>query len=169
MPDVSFADLRCRFQTGRSYVVSGTGRNRIYGYRTGVMCQHGDIERSDWIQMVKDLICRAGEQKLYEQLLQHLKDHNYAKESKAELEFKALELHVDRIFDNDLWVDFLKFNSKYRPEIVASTRLILIIPECCKKPGYLTQARYEDNASYNCCPHCGRWTEISLAKEVQYA
>ena len=49
------------------------------------------------------------------------------------------------------------------------TRLILIMPECCKKPGYLTQARYEDNASYNCCPHCGRWTEIRLAKEVQYA
>ena len=127
MPDVSFSDLRCRFQTGRSYVVSGTGRNRIYGYRTGVMCQHGDIERSDWIQMVKDLICRAGEQKLYEQLLQHLKEHNYAKESKSELEFKALELHADRIFDNELWVDFLKFNSKYRPEIVASTRLILIL------------------------------------------
>ena len=169
MLDVSFSDLRCRFQTGRSYVVSGTGRNRIYGYRTGVMCQLGDIERSDWIQMVKDLICRFGEQKLYEQLLQQLKEHNYAKESKAELEFKALKLHADRIFDNELWVDFLKFNLKYRPEIVASTRLILIIPECCKTPGYITQARYEDNASYNCCPYCGRWTEISLAEEVQYA
>ena len=119
--------------------------------------------------MVKDLICRSGEQKLYEQLLQHLKDHNYAKESKTELEFKALELHADRIFDNELWVDYLKFNSKYRPEIISSTRLILIIPECCKKPGYLTQARYVENASFNCCPHCGRWTEISLAKEVQYA
>ena len=64
MPDVSFADLRCRFQTGRSYVVSGTGRNRIYGYRTGVMCQLGDIERSDWIQMVKDLICRSGDSRV---------------------------------------------------------------------------------------------------------
>ena len=87
MPDVSFADLRCRFQTDRSYVVSGTGRNRIYGYRTGVMCQLGDIERSDWIQIVKDMIRRSGEQKLYEQLLQHLNDHNYAKETKEELEF----------------------------------------------------------------------------------
>ena len=169
MPDVSFADLRCRFQTGRSYVVSGTGRNRIYGYRTGVMCQLGDIERSDWIQMVKDVIHRSGEQKLYEQLLQYLKDHNYTKESKSELEFKALELHADRIFDNELWVNYVKFNSKYRPEIVASTRLIHIMPECCKKPGYLTQARYKENASYNCCPHRGRWTVISLAKEEEYA
>lgn len=119
MSELSFATLRCRFQTGRSYVVSGTGRNRIYGYRNGVMCQLGDIERSEWIEMVKDMIRRSGEQKLYEQLLQHLKDHNYAKESKSELEFKALELQADRIFDNELWVDFLKFNSKYRPEIVA--------------------------------------------------
>ena len=118
--------------------------------------------------MVRDLICRSGEQKLYEQLLLHLKDHNYAKESKSELEFKALELHADRIFDNELWVDYLKFNSKYRPEIVSSSRLILIMPDCCKKPGYLTQARYEENASYNCCPHCGRWTEIRLAKEEKY-
>ena len=169
MSELSFAALRCRFQTVRSYDVSGTGRNRIYGYRNGVMCQLGDIERSDWIQMVKDLICRSGEQKLYEHLLQHLMEHNYAKESKSELEFKALELHADRIFDNELWVDYLKFNSKFRPEIVASTRLILIIPECCKQPGYLTQTRYEENASYNCCPHCGRWTEIRLSKEEKYA
>ena len=169
MPELTFEDLRCQYQNGRALLLSGEGRNRVYSYRTGVQCELGDIARSDWIRMVKDAIDRAGEQLLYEQLLQHLKDHNYTRASRAELEFKALELHADRIFDNELWVDFLKFNSKYRPEIVASTRLILIMPECCKKPGYLTQARYEDNASYNCCPHCGRWTEIRLAKEVQYA
>ena len=35
MSEISFADLRCRFQTGRSYIVSGEGRNRVYGYRSG--------------------------------------------------------------------------------------------------------------------------------------
>lgn len=44
--------------------------------------------------MVKDAIQSAGEKKLYEQLLQHLKDHNYTGDSRAELEFKALELHA---------------------------------------------------------------------------
>ena len=83
MSELSFAALPCHFQTGQSYVLSGTGRNRIYGYRNGVMCQLGDIERSEWIDMVKDMIRRSGEQKIYEQLLQHLKHHNYAKESKA--------------------------------------------------------------------------------------
>ena len=169
MSELSFAALRCRFQTGRSYVISGEGRNRVYGYRTGVQCDLGDIERTEWADMIRELIQQKGEQKLQQLLLQHLKDHNYAKETKAELEFKALELHADRIFDNELWVDFLVFNQKYRPEVIASTRLILIMPECCKNPGYLTQTRYEENESYNCCPHCGRWTEISLAEEVQYA
>ena len=115
------------------------------------------------------MILQVLQQLFVKLLLTGLTDHNYAKESKSELEFKALELHADRIFDDELWVDFLVFNQKYRPEVLASTRLILIMPECCKQPGYLTQARYEENKSYNCCPHCGRWTEISLAKEVQYA
>lgn len=89
--------------------------------------------------MVKDVIQREGEQKLYQQLLQHLKDHNYAKESNKELEFKALQLHASRIFDNEAWVDFLKFNRKYRPEIALAARLVWIVPECCKKPGETTQ------------------------------
>ena len=163
--EMRFADLRCHFQTGRSYVISGTGRNRVCGYRTGVQCNLGDIERDDWIQMVKDTIHQSGEQNLYDQLLQHLKDKNYAKESRAELEFKALELHAARIFDNELWVDYLQFNSKYRPEVINSARLILIMPECCKKSGYLTHARYLQDQEHNYCPHCGRWAKISLAKD----
>lgn len=39
---ISFEDLRIKYSTGRSYVISGTGRNRKYGYRTGKMCNLGD-------------------------------------------------------------------------------------------------------------------------------
>ena len=49
MNEYTFSDLRCYYQTGRSYVVSGEGRNRVYGYRTGVQCELGDIERDEWI------------------------------------------------------------------------------------------------------------------------
>ena len=169
MPELSFADLRCRFQTGRSYVISGEGRNRIYGYRNGVQCNKGDLERSEWCELVRELIDQEGEQELHKHLLQHLKDHNYAKATTRELEFHALDLHADRIFDNELWLDFLKFNQKYRPETIASTRLILIIPECCKKASYITRSRYEVNKTFNYCPHCGRWTKISLGKDENYA
>ena len=68
MSEISFADLRCRFQTGRSYIVSGEGRNRVYGYRNGVQCALGDLERSQWSEMASDLIERKGEQELYKKL-----------------------------------------------------------------------------------------------------
>ena len=77
MSEISFADLRCRFQTGRSFIFSGEGRNRVYGYRNGVQCALGDLERSQWCEMARELIDRKGEQELYKHLLQYLKDHNY--------------------------------------------------------------------------------------------
>ena len=165
MPELTFEDLRCHYQNGRALLISGEGRNRVYGYRTGVQCKLGDIERDEWIRMVKDAIQSAGEKMLYEELLQHLKDHNYTGDSRAELEFKALELHASRIFDDELWVDYLQFNLKFRPEVIDPTRLVLVMPDCCKKAGQLTWARFEENREYNCCPHCGRWTEIRLLEE----
>ena len=166
MNDLTFQDLQLRYQTGRSFVVSGTGRNRIYGYRNGVMCALGDLERSEWCQKVRDLIQQVGESELHAQLLAYLKDHNYGKVSKPELEFEALKLHASRIFDNALWIGYLGFNQKYRPQVLDSVRLILVMPACCKRPGYLTHARVEQNKQFNSCPHCGRWTEISLVEEV---
>ena len=165
MPELTFEDLRCQYQNGRALLLSGEGRNRVYGYRTGVQCKLGDIERSEWIRMVKDAIDRAGEQALYEQLLQHLKDHNYTRASRSELEFHALQLHAARIFDDALWVDYLQFNQRYRPEVIDPTRLVLVMPDCCKKAGRITRARFEEIREYNCCPHCGRWTQIRLPEE----
>lgn len=53
--------------------------------------------------MVRELIDCKGERHLYEQLLEYLTEHNYAKSTKTQLERKALELHADRIFDNEAW------------------------------------------------------------------
>ena len=134
MSEISFAGLRCRFQTGRSFVVSGEGRNRVYGYRNGVQCALGDLEQSQWCELARDLVDRKGEQELHKQLQQYLKDHNYAKASNKEMEFHALVLHMDRIFDNERWLGFVEFNQQYRPEILTATRLILIMPNAVKKP-----------------------------------
>lgn len=165
MPEHTFDELRCHFQNGRSYVISGEGRNRVYGYRTGVQCKLGDIDRDEWVRMVKDTIQAAGEKKLYEQLLQHLNEQNRTRDSRTELEIKALELHAARIFDDELWVDFLGFNQKYRPEVIDPSRLVLVMPDCCKTAGRLTRARFQEDSEYNCCPHCGRWTEIRRLEE----
>lgn len=165
MHEYKFSDLRCHCQTGRSYVISGEGRNRVCGYRNGIQCSLGDIEQKEWCKMVTEVIRHEGEQKLYQQLLQYLKDHNYAKESIKALEFNALQLHAARIFDNEAWAGFLEFNRRYRPEVAASAKLIWIVPECCKRPGEITQTMLDSNKHMDdraCCPHCGRWVRFKF-------
>lgn len=170
MSEIAFEDLRCHYQTGRSYVISGEGRNRVYGYRHGIQCNLGDIERSEWMQMVRDMIGLEGEQILHQQLLQYLKEHNYAKESSKELGFSALQLHAARIFDNETWVDFLKFNRKYRHEIASSAKRDWIVSECCAKPVEITIAMLDAHKLIDdriCCPHCGRWTHYELMTTLE--
>ena len=167
--EITFAALRCHFRTGRSYVISGVGRNRVYGFRSGVQCDLGDIEKSEWIRMVKEQISCQGEEELHQQLLQYLKDQNYAKESRAEIEFKALQYHAARIFDNEEWVDYIRFNQQYRPSVIGTARLVPIIPDCCKTAGYITLGMYQKDQSKTYCPYCGRWTDFSLAQEESHA
>ena len=165
MSELTFEDLRVHFGTGRAYTISGKGRDRVMGYRVGMQCDLGDIEISEWIAMVKELIVQTGEQELYEQLHTHMKEHNYTKATKSELEQQVLELHAARTFDNPLWVDFIPFNKRFRPEVLRTVKLVSVMPECCKKAGFLTEARYRErdpNCDENFCPHCGRWTKISL-------
>ena len=56
MSEITFADLRVHFGTGRAYTISGKGRDRVMGYRVGMQCNLGDIEVSEWIAKVKELI-----------------------------------------------------------------------------------------------------------------
>lgn len=170
MRDLTFENLRCHYQTGRSYVISGEGRNRVYWYRNGVQCNIGDIEQREWCQMVKKVIQQSVEQELHQQLLQYLTEHNYAKAPQTDLEFLALHLHSSRIFDNEAWVDFLKFNRKYRPEIASSAKRVWIVSECCAKPGEITMAMLETRKHIDnrvCCPRCGRWTHYELMTTLE--
>lgn len=165
MTKTRLGDLCCHYQTGRSYIVSGEGKNRVYGYRNGVQCNLGDIERSEWVKMVKHAIQMAGEQELFTHLLDYLDEHNHSKEASKELEFQALQMHAARLFDNEEWVDFLEFNQKYRPNIIVSTMIVRVKPDCCKKVGTITKAMLDAHSKPDdliCCPHCGRWTHFKV-------
>lgn len=162
MTDVTFDNLRLRYRTGRSYTISGTGRDRVTGYRQGVCCRLGDIEAPEWYQMVHSLIKEKGEAKLFDNLQEYLKDHNHAKLTKAELEHEALELHAARIFDDPLWVGFLEFNRRHRPKVLDGVKLVWIQPSCCPKPGQTTMALVERHREIICCPHCGRWSNYVI-------
>lgn len=170
--DVTCLDLRVHYRTGRAFLIRQEGRTKTYGYRNGVQTDLGDLEEKDWIQLAASLIRKSGEQQLHEELLEWEQAHNYVHDSRKEIEFRALELHMARIFDEPLWVDYIPFNRKYRPEVLASARLVWVKTECCGRPGQITQERLERAVSgtYGIpCPFCGRWSafQVCTPEEVR--
>ena len=116
--DLSFTDLEHRFSTGQAYTKYGSGRDRVMGFRTGVMTRLGDLEFSVWESLIRDLIHRSGEDALFQALIDWASEGCPWLHTRTEIERYALELHSSRIFDNPRWVDYLKFNQKYRPKIL---------------------------------------------------
>ena len=111
---LAFQDLRVHFFTGKAVLLSGSGKDKKYTYRSGVMTDVGDIELSLWRELVHGLIENAHEQVLYEQLLKWVKDCCPFQHTRVEIETYALELHASRIFDNPQWTAYDVFNQQYR-------------------------------------------------------
>ena len=66
---LTFAALRVHYYTGRSCLISGEGRNKVFGYRHGVMTDIGDLPEAEWTRLAKQLIRQSGEQELYLSLI----------------------------------------------------------------------------------------------------
>lgn len=120
--EYTFSQLRVHFRTGRSLIVSGTVRDRKYGYRTGYMTEIGDIESAQWEEMVKCLIERSEEQTLQENLLTWVKENCPWLHNQKQQELYSLLLHASRIFDRKDWVHYEKFNKRYRPEMLQDAK-----------------------------------------------
>ena len=106
---LEFEDLRWKYGTFQS-VSTGSGRDKKYSSWSGVKTRIGEIEKSVWYQAAERLIREKGEHELLGYLTQWCSERNVLKESAGEIRKKALQLHVDRIFDNHRWVDFVPFN-----------------------------------------------------------
>lgn len=168
-PQLTFEDLAVQTRSGRAFIISGEGRSRKYGYRHGVTCRLGDIEQNEWQKMMLELIQRFGEDDLYSQLLTWLKEHNYCSESTGALEHKTLELHSMRIFEDEKWVDFIKFNQRFCLQTLDGVAVAYARCDCCDKNFMTTQALL--NASTDgttCCQICGRWSKFTLWGEDIY-
>lgn len=162
--NISFADIRPMYGTGRSIWVSGTGRDKKFSYRNGIMTPSGDIEESEWQTLAKDLISKKNENELYQQLCEWLKENTCWPQTKAEMQAYALELHVSRIFDNPEWVDFIPFNRMYRPEVVKAADLVEIRYPCCGAVHEETRARYLTQCYgwQKYCHACEKWVTPEL-------
>ena len=94
-------------------------------------------------------------------LIQWCSEHNYIGASATELRKEALQLHIDRVFDNPQWGGYLPFNKRYRPEVWRAAHIVYVRNECCHKISPVTQEQIDH--AYNGtipCPHCGRGSEF---------
>ena len=163
--ELTFDDIAFRGGTGRAYYISGEGRDKVYGYRIGCSTPIGDIEECDWIRAMKYLINTNGQQMLFKNLLEWYTTYNYANQSKKELEKETLISFSYKLFDDQQWCDFLKFNQKYRPEILKNVELVQVKVHCCNVPGFVTKYSHEHSSHWGghmCCPHCGRYATYDL-------
>lgn len=163
---LEFEDLRWKYGTFQS-VSTGSGCDKKYRSWSGVKTRIGEIEESVWYQAAEKLIRGKGEQELLGYLTQWCSERNFLKESAGEIRKKALQLHVDRIFDHPRWVDFVPFNRQYRPEILQTAHLVTVVNECCQKPGVVTQEQIDasDNGTV-ACPCCGRWSPFRVLEQA---
>lgn len=163
---ITFENLRLRYRGGKSSS-KGSGRNKEHYYIHYAVTDVGDIEMDRWCQLAKELIARHHEEGLQSQLLEWDTEHNYTNANAKALEEESLELHLSRIFDDPLWVCFVPFNQRYRPEVLESTPLVWVKTECCEKPGLTTQAlvdhaRGGEGGRTTSCPCCGRWAKFEV-------
>lgn len=108
-----YTHIHAHFSTGQSILLSGSGRDKKYGYRNGIQTDLGDIRNDVWLDLVRELIVRSHEEDLFDKLLEWEKEHTYWLKTKAELEHYTLELYAARIFDNPKWVDYEAFAKHY--------------------------------------------------------
>ena len=166
--EYTFDDLRFHYSTGRVFTISGSGRNAKKEYRHGVQCNLGNIEESKWCFLMDELIDRSDERELHNQLLEWIEENPWHMAQK-ELDLEAFRLHSMRMFDCELWADFLPFNYRYRPNALHNIKTCWIMTDCCNLPGEITQAQLDEKYNRNDkgekitrCPICGRWSTYRI-------
>ena len=155
---LTFSDLRVMFGTGRSFS-TGSGRDKSYTYRVGCQTAIGDIKEDVWSQIAEVLVAQTGEENILVLLIEYVKSLPWMKrEPASKIKQKALELHMNRIFDDPEWVNFISFTEKWRPDALDNAEVISIIPSCCPTPGRITEKQIKRYTSEEtiACPHCGR-------------
>ncbi len=159
---VSLSDVRWQIGSGIA-ISSGSGRDKKYRYRNGVITNIGDIEEHIWYQLVEQIAQRDNEVWLVDALAVWEGEHNYLRRSPAQIREEALELYSMRIFDQPEWVVYIPFNRRFRPDVLDGAHIVTVINDCCKKPGEVTQEQID--RAYGgtvACPHCGRWSTFSI-------
>ncbi|MCI9176432.1 MAG: hypothetical protein HFH49_16165 [Lachnospiraceae bacterium] len=163
--ELKFSDLRVHYGTGSAVHIFGTGRNKKFRYRNGMMTDLGDLEIYEWKSLMNALIEHHGEQEIQQQLRQWSRTECRWLHSEDEVEEYALSLHAARIFEDPAWAGYVPFNRQYRPEILETAKLVWIKTSCCPKAGQITEKQLEKAVYMDYrirCPHCGRFGDFHV-------
>ena len=95
---LTFDDLAQQYDHLESRTQMENGR-KVTRFISYVHTRQGNIERSQWQSMVRELIREAGEEELFQQLLEWTRERILWLKTEKERKTYALELHASRIFD----------------------------------------------------------------------
>ena len=163
---LTFADLELRYDTQKGFTWFD-GRYKRKGLVGFAVTPVGEIKRSDWERMIRQLIQEAGEEELFSRLLEWTEENTPWLRKESERISYALELHAARIFDNEAWVGFVPFNRKHRPDKLSESGLVSVITSCYGRSGIVTLEQIKRGDGVVCCPYCGRFTEYEIDKGEQ--
>ncbi len=161
---LTYDDIRWQCGTGVS-ITRGTGRNKTYSYRQGVLTKLGDMEVSVWEKIAYHLVEANDDlyhlQCLSEMLRKHDYGGHYARATgKTELRRDALRHCVAQMHNNPQWASFMEYNQTYRPEHLKLVSLVTVVTECCNEPFEAPEAQTHRDRIY--CAHCGRFSGYSI-------
>lgn len=167
--ELTFAKLRKKYGTGRSFPLDRSYHGKNYRYRHGIQTDIGDIEESLWYELVKRLIIRQGEKELYYQLKAWMASHCSWLKKPQDLEKETLEAHASRLFDNPQWVLYIPFNEKYRPEVLETADIVWVTTDCCHRAGRVTREHLNDHLHMGKvrCPLCGVFSPYQILTQKE--
>ena len=164
-------NLRIMYGTGQEIAFKNSQGNKVSNYRVGVQTALGDIEVSLWMELVQKLIEQENDQVIFECLLEWEKDNNHIGAStKHDILREAMQSYTYRIYDNKAWWDYVRFNMKYRPEILENdAELILVHLTCCGRECRIPQEQVHHNHEAPDtvpCPYCNKGTVFSTMQRT---
>ncbi len=164
---LTYKDIRWMYGTGRS-LSKGSGREKTYTYRSGVMTKIGDIEESVWLKIATEVVKLNDDMHHYNNLCEMLSKGNYrhyynGPKGETELHKDVLSHCVSQNYNEEQWVCFVEYNQTYRLDYLDQVKFTELVTECCNTPVKVPKAQTNRNSV--CCPICGRFSEFEITKE----
>uniref|UniRef100_UPI002A8053D9 hypothetical protein n=1 Tax=Enterocloster bolteae TaxID=208479 RepID=UPI002A8053D9 len=120
-----------------------------------------------WYQLAEQVIGLHGETWLLEALEVWCKEEKHYPRYGFDLHKEALDLHSNRIFDSEGWIDYIPFNRRFRPEVVEGRRFPRIRVDCCDRE--ISEATEEmlERRDVAPCPKCGAFRSYEVIERPE--